>query len=251
VFSHLLITQVYAFMLIFCRLGSALMLLPGFGESYVPVRLRLGLAIFFSLALLPVAGRLLPPMPSSALWLALLILNEVFIGLFIGAMVNILSSAMHTTGMVLSYQTGLSSVVLFDVSQATQGTAIGNFLGLMALTLMFVLDLHHIMLKGLLDSYALFVPGHLPAPGDVAEMTSRTVAKTFTIALELSAPLIVVGLLLGLAGGVLARLMPIIPIFFMIMAPQILIGFFVIMATLSAVMMYYLRFIEEGMAGIF
>ena len=57
--------QVWAGALIFARIGAILMTLPGIGESYVPPRIRLSLALVVSLALWPVIGHLLPPLPAS------------------------------------------------------------------------------------------------------------------------------------------------------------------------------------------
>ncbi len=249
--SSLLLSQVFAFLLIFSRVGSAVMVLPGFGEPYVSPRVRLVLALLLSLVLLPGLTAALPPVPSSPLALFLLLMQEIIVGIFIGMIVNTLASVMHTVGMIFSYQSGLSSAVLFDPTQATQGTSAGNFLGILAITLMFALNLHHLMLQGVVESYTLFVPGHPLPLGDFANLTSRTVSMTFVMALKLSAPMIVVGLLLSLAGGVLSRLMPIIPIFFIIISPQMLLGFFLLMISITGVMLLFIRFFEESLKGLF
>ena len=57
--------SIFQFMMIFCRLGSAIMLLPGFGEFYVPPRVRLMLALMFSLTLTPVLKGI-PPVPAES-----------------------------------------------------------------------------------------------------------------------------------------------------------------------------------------
>ena len=48
------------FFMVFARLGSAIMLLPGFGEAYVPPRVRLIFALVVSVALLPMLSSFLP-----------------------------------------------------------------------------------------------------------------------------------------------------------------------------------------------
>ncbi|KAK0348965.1 hypothetical protein LTR94_035051, partial [Friedmanniomyces endolithicus] len=57
--------QVWAGGLIFARVGAILMMLPGFGESYVPPRVRLSLALVLSLALWPIVGASLPALPAT------------------------------------------------------------------------------------------------------------------------------------------------------------------------------------------
>ena len=51
-------------MMIFARLGSAVALLPGFGEAYVAVRVRLAFALLFSLALMPMLADRVPVLPA-------------------------------------------------------------------------------------------------------------------------------------------------------------------------------------------
>ena len=50
--------------LLFCRLGAAVMLLPGLGEAEIPATQRLALGLGLVLALLPVLAPALPPAPA-------------------------------------------------------------------------------------------------------------------------------------------------------------------------------------------
>ena len=42
-----------AFMLVFARIGAMVMLLPGFGETNIPVRVKLAIALLLTLIILP------------------------------------------------------------------------------------------------------------------------------------------------------------------------------------------------------
>ena len=42
-----------AFMLVFARIGAMVMLLPGFGETNIPVRIKLAIALLLTLVILP------------------------------------------------------------------------------------------------------------------------------------------------------------------------------------------------------
>ena len=44
------------FMLVFARVGAMVMLLPGFGESNIPVRVKLSIALLLTLILLPITS---------------------------------------------------------------------------------------------------------------------------------------------------------------------------------------------------
>lgn len=244
-FEHLLITQLYSFFLIFCRVGAGIMTLPGFGEAYVPARSRLLLALGVSLSLTPLLGRLLPPMPSDVMPLFLLIAGELLIGLFLGALARIMISCMHTAGHVIAYQVGLASAVTADVVQAGQSTILANLLGVSGLILLFATDTHHLMLRALHDSYDLFRPGQMVPTDDMANYAVYSLGRAFAVALQISSPLVVIGLILYLCGGILSRLMPTLQIFFIMMPVQIYLTLFILMVTIGASFVVYTQYIEE------
>ena len=79
--AELLTTELFVFLLLFLRIGTALMVLPGFGERYVPTFIRLPIALGVTLALAPVLAPSIPPMPDSPFALLLLIGGEIGIGI--------------------------------------------------------------------------------------------------------------------------------------------------------------------------
>lgn len=244
-----LVSELFAFLLVFVRLGAGVMFLPGIGEAYVLTQARLIFTLACAVVLTPIVAPVLPPVPESPLALAALLLMEILIGSFLGLISRILISAMHTAGMIISYQSSLASATMFDMTQASQGTGIGNFLSLTAVVLLFAANLHHVMLQGLFDSYSLF-PAGLSAPvGDMADYLVRLAADVFLMAMKIAAPLLVIGLVTYVGMGVLSRLMPTMQVFFVIVPPQILVSFLILMMMLSGTMLWYLDFYEEHVGG--
>jgi flagellar biosynthetic protein FliR len=247
--SHFLTSQIFAFLLIFCRLGSAIMLLPGFGEAYIPPRVRLFLALTFSLILVPVV-KTIPPQPDTVIGLIGLVGSEIFIGLFFGAITRMLIAAVHMAGMIIAYQSSLISALVPDIAQGqSQVTSIGNFLSMATVVLIFTTDLHYLMLKSLADSYTLFLPGKFLVMEDFSTHAIQTMNGAFRMAMQMAAPYIVVGVILFLAMGIIARLMPNIQIFFIMVAPQLLISFFILMVTISSILMWYLDYFKDSLSG--
>lgn len=247
--SQFLITQVFAFLLIFCRTGSAMMLLPGFGELYVPIRVRLLMALFVSLVLTPVIQHM-PPVPNTTFALVSLLIAEIMIGLFMGGLSRLLIETVQIASMIIAYQASLASALTQDITQVQgQGTSLGNFLSITALLLIFASNLHHVMLKGLADSYTLFAPGQFPHVEDFTHHVVDTVNSAFAMAVKMASPHIVVGILLYLGAGILSRLMPNIQIFFILQAPQLLLSFFVLLVSLSAIMLWYLDYFRTTLAS--
>jgi flagellar biosynthetic protein FliR len=247
--EHFVVGQVFTFLMIFSRILGGIIVLPGFGESYVPVRIRLSFALMLALMLTPVLIKVIPPMPASPFSLALLLISELIIGLFIGLICNILISVTNTAGMIISFQAGISSDVIYDVTQSSQGSVIGNFLGIVTLVVLFMLNFHHLMLRGITESYGVFVPGHFPPLHDFLETIARTISQTFSVALQISAPVVVATGLLFLGSGIIARLMPTIQVFFLIVPPQLLLGLFIFMTSFSTIMLWYIEFYKDQLTG--
>jgi flagellar biosynthetic protein FliR len=240
-----LVTQIFTFILIFTRIGAGIMVLPGFGESYVPQRIRLSFALIISLILTPFLEHIMPRVPVSGFAFFILITAEFLTGLFIGTICNILISVTHIAGMIFSFQSGLSSAVLYDVTQSSQGSLIGNFLGLMVIVLIFSTGMDTVMLRGVTESYTVFVPGQFPPLHDFVETATRLVSDTFIMSIQITTPFIIAGTLLFLGGGVISRLMPTVQVFFLITAPQLIINFIVLTGAFSAMLLWYMDFFRE------
>lgn len=242
---------IFHYFLLFCRIGSAIMLLPGIGETYVPPTIRAILALFITLVVyLPLAPSL-PPQPANLAELARLVSAEIITGLFIGGMVQLLLSVMHMVGMFASLQSGLSNSVFYDPSQGTQNVSFGAFLAILAVVLLFSLDIHHLMLAGIIDSYRTFKAGEFPPLSDFSDFSARLLSDSFRTAFMISAPMMTVGFFMYVAAGIMSRLMPTLQIFFLIVPVQIMVTFLILAMTLSAAMMWYMHFFKDGLARLF
>jgi flagellar biosynthetic protein FliR len=84
-----LITGVFAFILMFVRIGTAVMIMPGIGDSFVPSRIRLHMALGMTLALFPLLVPHVPsPLPGTVTLFSLIVM-EFVIGMFFGTIARI------------------------------------------------------------------------------------------------------------------------------------------------------------------
>ena len=226
---ELVVEEVFALLLIFVRVGGALMAMPGFAEAYVLIRLRLLLALLLALALAGPLAPELPAMPVEPLELGRLLAAELVIGLFFGAAARLTFAALHVAGTTIAFQSGLAAAAVFDPNEATQGTLPGNFLTTTALVLLFVTDGHHLLLRALATSYAGLPAGTPPPLDDMAEFLLRTFTAAFSLGVRIAAPLLLVSFLMYLGMGVLNRLMPSFQVFFIALPLQMLITFATLM----------------------
>jgi len=234
-----------AFMLCFARIGTMVMLLPGLGELTVSPRVRLTIALVLTAVILPL-HRSDYQLDLQSFWPVLLMLGqELLVGAVLGLLTRLTIASLQVAGSVVAQQMGLGFVTAVDPTQGQQGMIVGNFLGLLGITLIFATDLHHLVIAALNDSYVIFRPGEIPYLGDVAHALTNTVSTTFRVGIQLSAPFLVFGLLFNLGLGVLARLMPQMQVFFVGMPLSIMIGFLILLLVVGAMMMTFLDSVES------
>lgn len=238
--------EIFAFILVFSRLGSTVMLLPGIGDSYVFSRVRLSLALALTLVMYPLVRADLPVMPQSPLGLFILIIGEVIIGLFIGGASRLLISSLHIGGVIIAFQASLAFAQTVDPNQGTQGAVMSALMTITGVVLIFVSGLHMLLFAGIRDSYLMFPAGQAPPIADFTQLVVHLVSSSFAVGLKMSAPFIVYGLIFYIGLGMLQRLIPQVQLFFIAMPAQMLMAFLMITLVLSSSMMVFLRFFEEN-----
>ena len=151
-------------------------------------------------------------------------------------------------GTVIAFSASLANASIFNPAASEQSTIVATFLLLAAMLLIFVTDLHHLMLMAIVGSYEVFQPGAGLPVGGMAEVIARLVARSFVLGVELAAPFIVVAMVFQFSMGLIARLMPQLMIFFIAIPVQIMLGFVVLSITLSAILMVWLGTFQDGLS---
>jgi flagellar biosynthesis protein FliR len=229
-----------AFALVMGRIGTLVMLMPGVGDRVIPVRMRLSFALLLSLLFLPLVRQTLPPISAGIEPFIKILILEVLIGLMIGTAIRVTLSAMQLAGTVIAQQMGLSFSASVDPTAGVQNPTIATFLVLVATAMIFALDLHHLSIKGMHDSYAMLMPGEVPTVGDGTQLVIKTFAAAFKVGIQISAPFLVFAIVFNLGLGVLSRLMPQLQIFFLAMPATIIIGTLILIAAISVMMNVFL-----------
>ena len=235
----------YLFLLIFARVGTMMMLVPAFGETFFNAQVKLVMALLLSLVFYPLISPQLPAQPDSIMAAIGTLLHEMAVGFILGAISRLIISAMQTAGAVIAYQSGLSMAQVADPTQTgVQGAIIGNFLGLLGLALVFGTDLHHLVIGAIYESYSIY-PVDAPLMFHDAYMLAWQVAsQSFVVGVQLSAPFIIFGLIFNLGLGILSRLMPQLQIFFIAMPANIGLGLMLFVMLLGAISAWYLNHFE-------
>ena len=213
----------FAFALVLSRTSVVVMLLPGIGEAEPPSVVRAGLALALSLLLLPgVAGMVQDP-PQAGIGAAM-IGAELLTGALLGWLARLPVLALGMAGAVMSYMLGLSSVVQPDPGLGGQSAALARLFGLAAPVLLLSTGLYALPLSALAGSYQIIAPGGALPFGTLAETVTQAVSASFGLAIRLSAPFILAGIVWQVALGLLARLVPQLQVYTAAAPGQILGG---------------------------
>lgn len=230
-----------AFVLVLCRVSAVIMTAPGVGESQAPSRVRAGLALATTLILLPVVQEQLLGLCGEAVrmpaMLMKLIATEMLAGIFLGMMGRLLCMSLAISGQIISVFTGMSSVIQTDSQLGASSTAISHMASYLAPIILFSTGLYALPLFALSGSYHLFPPGHVTkiVVSDMSVSITHIIMISFRIAMEISAPYILLGTLWPAMLGVLNRLMPAIQVYSLAIPAQIL-GGILLLALLSQIL---------------
>ena len=227
--------QVWAGGLIFARVGAILMTIPGIGESYVPPRVRLSLALLLSLVLWPLVAGTLPALPATLGGMAGWIIREVVTGLAIGMILRSFMTALTTAGEIVSMQTTLGFSQTANPLQAQPGSTLSAFLMLLGVTLIFATNTHHLFIGGLVGSYEAIAPAKPLIVSDFTQMAVKTLSQSFMLGVQLAAPVLVFALIFNLASGLVARVMPSFQVYFAAAPLSVILGLSVFALSLGVV----------------
>jgi flagellar biosynthesis protein FliR len=245
--ADLTAAALYGGFLVFARVAAALVLLPGFGETHLPQRVKVIAALLVAVAMAGnVPGR--PEAVPTPGTMASQIGAEIAVGLLLGTVARTLFMALHVAGTVIAQQAGLGLIV--PASIEPEGvSALAQILLFGAISLIFALDLDHQLLLAIRDSYALFPLGRLPDPGSMALHVMRTVSEAFSLGIRLSLPFLVIGFTLYAGLGVINRAMPQMMVFFVAAPGFTIVGLVLLAVTLPTLLWTWAGAFDAALSG--
>ncbi|MBD9621992.1 flagellar type III secretion system protein FliR [Ensifer sp. ENS06] len=229
----------------FCRIGGCIMIMPGFSSARVPIQVRLFIAVAVSMAVLPVMWTdIYPQVTGKGHSYIYLIAAETAVGAVMGLVARYYVLGLQFTGTAITMLMGFASPPSSDVIEDTpenQVTSLISFAGLMVL---FMLDFHHVMIEAIVQSYRAMPIGTPFDPQGVLITLTDSLAQIFMIMLRLASPFIIYGLLFNVAIGMVNKLAPQIPIYFISQPYLIMGGLFLLYLGIAAM----LRLFGDGFA---
>jgi len=196
----------------FFRALALLASLPVFSQRAVPMRVKIGFALFIALAAQPS----LPDIPVIALdspQAVLVLIQQLLVGITLGFAVRLVFAAVELGGELIGLQMGLNFAGFFDPATASQGTASGRFFGTLVAFLFVLANGHLAVIAALVRSFEVFAVGDEPFAFLRQTQPQQWGAEVFMLGLWIALPLVGMLLFVNLVLGVISRVAPQISVF--------------------------------------
>lgn len=236
-----------AFLLILMRITSFLVTAPFFNTSNTPMRFKLGLGMFLTL-LIQMAMPLNVPAYSNAIEYAFLIIEESAAGILIGLSANVSVAAIQFTGRMIDMEIGMSMATIFDPTTRTQASLTGGLYNYLILMMLVVTDMHHFLLKALVDSFQVIPIGGI----HMANTYDRVLgffSSYFSIGFRLVLPVFAATLIISIILGILSKVAPQMNMMAVGMQIKVLAGLLIIFLT-AGLLPYMAEYIFENMQSM-
>ncbi|WP_232023506.1 flagellar biosynthetic protein FliR [Thiomicrorhabdus aquaedulcis] len=191
----------------FVRIGTMLSVIPIFGTQTVPVRVRLFLTLFITLAVAPSLA--LPPAVDPFTWLGLLtILQQVLIGLAMGVIFMVVFQAFVLAGSLIAMGMGLAFASMVDPGTGVQAPIVSQYFSIIVTLLFLALNGHLLVIQTVADSFEYLPIGTSFLTTDSLKLVFEFGLYIFSAGVLIALPAITALLLINIAFGVVTRAAP-------------------------------------------
>ena len=209
------------------RVGAFLISAPFFGGRMVPLQIR----IVFSFCLgFWILGTLQFPDQNTLLGpkLVLIVLQELFIGLTVGLVLNICFAAVSLAGEKIAATSGLAFASQVDPTGGGQSPVISQIFMIFLIVVFFSVNGHLIVLGLIYKSFELYPLGQFTSYGDLISAGLSASDILFRSAAVIVLPVVIVLLFVNIAIGFITKSAPQLNLF-SFGFPMTLIGAFLIL----------------------
>lgn len=234
-----------SFMLTLFRISIVLFMMPFFGGESAPVPIKAAICLVLTLAVFPhvnFPGKLFPAHPFG---LAVIFLGELLLGLIMSLVMSLIFAAVQTGGQLVGFQMGFSMVNAIDPLTGSQEPATSHFLYMIAMLTFITLNGHLMLLKAVLDSFTLIPPGGFLMTSKLTADVITLSGEMFSLAIRLSAPVVVSIFLVDLALALVSRAAPQMNILMLGFPVKILVGFLFLGMLFTIMAMYMQEFLID------
>ncbi|WP_394778307.1 flagellar biosynthetic protein FliR, partial [Undibacterium sp.] len=205
--SNALIDLVLSFIWPLTRILGLISIAPPFGNTTVPVEVKLMLGVTLALIVAPSMPPLAAGDPLSLT--GMMILGQQFvIGVAMGFVIRVVFGGLEMAGEVIGLTMGLGFASFFDPQTQGRTNAISQFLVLVATLLFVSMNVHLSMLSALVESFTTIPISTSLTMGFSFQRLAIWGEQIFIYGMQLSLPIVAALLITNIALGILTRAAP-------------------------------------------
>ncbi|HCS27712.1 MAG TPA: flagellar biosynthetic protein FliR [Spongiibacteraceae bacterium] len=208
----------------FLRIGGAVIAAPLFGSSYVPVRVRLAIALLTAGLLIPVLPQA-PAINPLGIESILMAANEILIGLCLGFLVQLVFEAVVFAGQTISMGMGLGFAMMVDPQRGTSVPILSQYLLIITLLIFMSMGGHLEFLALVANSFQIWPVGLIAIGPDALGIVVEWGGEVFKGALQIALPAVIALLVVQIGVGVISRAAPTLNLFAVGFPVAILVGY--------------------------
>jgi flagellar biosynthesis protein FliR len=238
-FSQLNEIQILMFALILLRMTGFVTSAAVLSSQNISTILKISLSIVLTLIVFKsvATNQALVRLHENEANLLLLAGREVLIGIALGFVTRLFFFSISMAGEMVSLSLGLSQAQIFNPMMGAVGNVIEQFYMVIATLLYLVLDGHHILIDGLVKSFATIEVAKLSLEvGALSEMVLKA-QGFFILGIKLAAPILISMLVVQVGIALLSRTVPQINVLTTSTAITSALGFVILFISLPLMVM--------------
>lgn len=221
------------FLMILVRVATFVYIAPFFGMNNTPHRVKIGFSAFLAIILFQTIQPKEALEYSGVIGFAIIILKEGITGLLIGYAANICNSIIVFSGKVIDMEIGLAMANMYDPTTNTQSGLTGTMYNYFIMLLLIITDMHHYILRALIDTYQLIpVNGAAFNWEHLMGTMLMFITDLMVLGFRIVLPIFATSTILNCILGIMAKVAPQMNMFAVGMQLKILIGFSIIFLTI-------------------
>jgi len=246
-------SQFESLLFIFSRVAAIILFAPILGSAQVPIKLKMGLTLVFSIMIFPTVPIESLPAPRGLFDLAIHIATDVTIGLAIAFAVRLIFTAVQLAGTLVDFQMGFGVVNVIDPQTQAQVSITAQFHNILAVLIFLAADAHHFIIGAIVQSFDLINPAQVDFSNVTPELILRYFSSMFVIAIKIAAPIMAILFFLSVGLGLVARTVPQMNVFIVGFPLQIGVGLLMValaMPFFSLVLQSQIADLPSRLAGL-
>lgn len=240
----------FSFLCVFVRCSAMFLASPVFGSQSTPVAIRVMTCMAISGALTFALGKSVGPPPAELYTFIMTVMQEVIVGLLIGAFMSLVLQAAQMAGSLIDTQMGLGMSQILNPINGISSTVISQFKYMLAVVVFLSINGHHMMLQAFVKSYT-DMPGmsmeNLPI---LKDGIVSLISQLSLLSLQMAAPVLGVSMIVDAALGIINKAVPQMQVIQVGMPAKIVIGMLALGVGLPAMVAGVNTGVESGLESL-